>query len=431
MRTFTHRLPGLVLTGHEFVLPLDYSQPTGETISVFAREVVAVEHEQRDLPWLVFFQGGPGFGATRPLERSGWIKRAVQEYRVLLLDQRGTGRSTPVTTQTLACFATPQAQADYLKHFRADNIVRDAEAIRTALLGQDRAWSALGQSYGGFCITHYLSAAPQGLCAAIVTGGLPPLERPADEVYRATYQRVRTQNERYYQRYPDDGARMQAIVRHLRANEVRLPDGARLSPRRFQQLGLAFGASDGFEQVHYLLEDAFVQGLHGPELSYPFLRHFEQAQNFETNPIFAILHEAIYCQQAASNWAAERIRYDFPEFEPDSTGPILFTGEMIYPWMFDEYLQLQPLKAAADLLAAYADWPRLYNVATLQQNRVPCAAAIYYDDMYVERAFSEETAQAIHGMKLWVTNEYQHNGLRADGEVILDRLLGLVRGLYT
>lgn len=428
MRTFTHRLPGLVLTGHEFRLPLDYSQPAA-TITVFAREVVAAEAEQRDLPWLVFFQGGPGLGATRPLERSGWLKRAVQEYRVLLLDQRGTGRSTPVATQTLAQLPTAQAQADYLQHFRADNIVRDAEQIRSALVGADRPWSALGQSYGGFCVTRYLSAAPQGLQAAIITGGLPPLTRPADEVYRATYRRVREQNQRYYARYPDDVAQVQAIVRHLRKHDVRLPDGARLAPRRLQQLGLAFGASDGFEQVHYLLEEAFVQGVNGLELSYAFLRHFEQAQNFETNPIFAILHEAIYCQGSASNWAAERVRYEYPEFEPDPTRTVLFTGEMIYPWMFDEYPQLRPLKSVADLLAAYTEWPALYDVAVLRQNRVPCAAAIYYDDMYVERTFSEETAQAIRGIKLWVTNEYQHNGLRADGEVILDRLLGLVRGM--
>jgi len=48
----------------------------------------------------------------------------------LLLDQRGTGRSTPISYQSLARFQAPQEQADYLKLFRADNIVRDAEWIR-------------------------------------------------------------------------------------------------------------------------------------------------------------------------------------------------------------------------------------------------------------------------------------------------------------
>jgi pimeloyl-ACP methyl ester carboxylesterase len=352
----------------------------------------------------------------------------LKEYRVLLLDQRGTGLSTPVTHQTLARFAAPQAQADYLKQFRAGNIVRDAEAIRRALAGPDRQWSALGQSYGGFCLLHYLSAAPEGLREAIFTGGLPPLARSAHEVYRATYRRVAEKNRLYYERYPDDVALAREIVEYLAANEARLPGGDRLSPRRFQQLGIAFGAGDGFEQVHYLLEEAFVQGPTGRELSYGFLRHFENRFAFQTNPIFAILHEAIYCQGAASNWAADRVRAEYSQFEIEPGQPVYFTGEMIYPWMFDEYQYLRPLKEAAEILAAFEAWPRLYEPAILAANTVPCAAAVYYNDMYVERAFSEETAQQVQGLKLWVTNEYEHNALRADGERLLDRLLGMLRG---
>ena len=48
--------------------------------------------------------------------------------------------------------------------------------------------------------------------------------------------------------------------------------------------------------------------------------------------------------------------------------------------------------------------------------------------MYVERTFSEETAAQIRGLRTWTTNEYQHNGLRVDGERILGRLLDLARG---
>lgn len=428
MRTFTHRIPGLVLTGHEFTLPLDYRQPGGEQITVFAREVVAASREQENLPWLVYFQGGPGFGSPRPMENSGWIKRAVQDYRLLLLDQRGTGLSTMATAQTLARLPTPQAQADYLKHFRADNIVRDAESIRRQLVGEEGRWSVLGQSFGGFCVTHYLSAAPHALHEAIITGGLPSLSWPAEDVYRATYRRVLEKNRRFYERYPEDVEQVQVIVRHLHEHDVRLPGGGRLTPRRFQQLGLAFGASDGFEQMHYLLEEAFVRGTRQPELSYRFLRQVEQMDSFETNPIFAILHEAIYCQGTASRWAAERVRSEYPEFEPNPERIVYFTGEMVYPWMFDEYPQLQPLCEAAHLLAEFGDWPQLYDEAVLSTNTVPCAAAIYYDDMYVERTYSEETAAVIAGIKLWVTNEYEHNGLRADGEKVLGRLLEMVRG---
>lgn len=30
--------------------------------------------------------------------------------------------------------------------------------------------------------------------------------------------------------------------------------------------------------------------------------------SWDTNPLYALLHEAIYCQGAASNWAAHRVR---------------------------------------------------------------------------------------------------------------------------
>ena len=426
MKQATHSLPGLLLTHREFELPLDYADP-GRTIRVFVREVVAPGKEKLELPCVIFFQGGPGSGSPRPMTNSGWIKRMSQEYRVLLLDQRGTGLSTPVTAQALRGMA-PQAQAEYLRHFRADNIVRDAEAIRASLIGE-RKWTILGQSYGGFCALRYLSASPEGLEAALITGGIPSLTRPADDVYRATYPRVVEKNRRYYERYPQDVERVREIARHLAATDVRMPSGGRLTVERFQQLGLQFGMSDGFEMIHYLLEEAFIDVASGErEINWNFLFHLEQLQSFDTSPIFSVLHEACYAQQEATRWSAQRLRPTFPEFDPAAEDVLLFTGEMIYPWMFDTYPQLQPLKEAAQILAQDESWPRLYDVERLRKNRVPVAAAVYYDDMYVHREFSEETARIVPNMKLWVTNQYEHNGLRADGEKVVERLLQMVRG---
>ena len=107
--------------------------------------------------------------------------------------------------------------------------------------------------------------------------------------------------------------------------------------------------------------------------------------------------------------------------------PTLMTGEHVYPWMFEQMNTLAPLREAADLLAQH-EWPRLYDRDMLADNEVPAAAAIYTDDMYVERTFSEETAAHVRGLRPWVTSEYEHNGLRADGGRILERLIDLVRG---
>jgi hypothetical protein len=109
------------------------------------------------------------------------------------------------------------------------------------------------------------------------------------------------------------------------------------------------------------------------------------------------------------------------------TQPELLTGEHVFPWMFEDVGGLGPMREAADLLADH-DWPPLYDAQTLAANEVPAAAVIYADDPYVEREFSEETARRIRGLRPWVTNEYEHNGLRAEGARILGRLIDLARG---
>jgi hypothetical protein len=144
-------------------------------------------------------------------------------------------------------------------------------------------------------------------------------------------------------------------------------------------------------------------------------------------PLYAVLHEAIYCQGAASNWSVERVRAEFPQFDLQADGPVRFVGEMIYPWFFEEDPALVPLREAAELLARYERWPRLYDPDQLARNSVPCAAAIYHDDMYVDYAMSLRTAEAVGGLRYWVTNEYEHDGIRASGDV-LDRLIAMMRG---
>ena len=426
--TERYALNGMVVSNLRFELPLAHPRlaggepaPNARTISVFAREVVAAEKRDADLPTLVFFQGGPGGAAPRPETRSGWLGKALEGHRVLLLDQRGTGLSTPVTSETLPAEGDAAAQAAYLAHFRADAIVEDAEAIRRALLG-DRPWRGLGQSYGGFVLLRYLSAAPEGLEAALITGGIPSLTRPAEDVYRATYPRVEAKNRALFARYPHAQALARRVADHLRGHDVRLPDGERLSVEHFQLLGLGLGASTGGERLVDLLERAFVDVGGRERLSYPFLHGVMATSSFHTSPIFSLLHEAIYAQGRATAWAAQRVRAEFPQFD-DAGGAFLFTGEMVYPWMFEQLAPLRPLRGAAEALAAKADWPALYDPDRLAANRVPVSAAVYHDDMYVDAGLSLETAAQVPHLAAWVTNEYEHDGVRADGERVFERLL--------
>jgi pimeloyl-ACP methyl ester carboxylesterase len=422
MRGATYRLPGLVLTEHHVEVPLDHADPDGERLTLFAREVVAPRKRDQQLPWLLYLQGGPGHRSSRPVNRSGWLGRALVEHRVLLLDARGTGRSTPATRQTLPARGGPVEQARYLTHFRADAIVRDAELVRRDLLGEDARWSLLGQSYGGFVALTYLSLAPRALETVLVAGGLPPLDRGPDDVYRATYDRVRQRYDRLVGRYPEDAGRLDAVADHLAARDVRLPSGDRLTVPRLQSLGLGLGVSDGLEKVHYRLESAWA----GDELADDFLAAVETATSFVDRPLYALMHESIYCQGEASRWSAQRVGAERPEFSPE-VRPLLPTGEMVLPALVHGDRSLAPLGETAELLAAYETWPLLYDRDVLAGNEVPVAAVVYHEDMYVEHGYSLETAERVGNLRCWVTSELGHDGLRNDSTV-LDRLLELARG---
>ncbi|MEU4078298.1 alpha/beta hydrolase [Streptomyces venezuelae] len=430
----TYRQPGLVLTDHRFPVPLDHDRPDGERIEVFAREVVAGDKAGSDrdrLPWLVYLEGGPGFGARRFIGPQAWLGRAVREFRVLLLDQRGTGRSTPANRQTLPLRGTPAEQADYLAHFRADSIVKDCESIRRRLTG-GAPWTVLGQSFGGFCAVHYLSTAPQGLERVLITGGLPSLHATADEVYRAAYPRIRRKNEAHFARYPQDAERARAVAAHLREHRVTLPGGGHLTPEAFQSLGILLGSGEGTHQLHLLLEGAFVPTPGGPALADAFLEQVQAQLSYAGHPLYAVLHEAIYAQgEGPTDWAAERVRAEYPEFDAgaalDEGRPFLFTGETVHPWHFTTDPALRPLRETAELLAARTDWAPLYDPERLAANRVPVAAAVYHDDMYVDTAHSLDTARTVRGLRTWVTDEFEHDGVRAGGPRVLDRLLALSR----
>jgi pimeloyl-ACP methyl ester carboxylesterase len=402
------RAPGVVLTEHELAVPLDHERPDGEQITIFAREVAALDGTDR--PYLLYLQGGPGYESPRPTQTSpGWIERALKDFRVVLLDQRGTGRSTPVGTLP---DRTAAEQAEYLTHFRADSIVRDAELLRSAL-GAER-WSVLGQSFGGLCVVSYLSLAPEGLSEALITGGVPALGPGAiDGVYGATYAEVARRRDAYFARYPDDRERLRALARRLEHEDLGLPSGDPLTLRRVQGAAAVLGMADGAERLHYLLELA-------PDS--PAFRHDVETETaFARNPLYAILHEACWADGGATRWAAQRLRPDWAD-APDA----LF-GEHIFPALFEEIGALAPLREAAEILAGH-EWPRLYDPDVLAANTVPAAAAVYANDMFVPRAFSEATAAGIAGLRVWLTSEYEHDGLRQAGDRVLGRLLDLTRG---
>ncbi|MER7394042.1 alpha/beta fold hydrolase [Streptomyces sp. NPDC000151] len=422
--TVTYTIPGMRVREHVLDVPLDWTDPARGTIRLFARDITDPSRSHDDLPCLVYLQGGPGGKGPRPLDTGGWLGEALKTHRVVLVDQRGTGRSTRIDGRRISAFASAREGADFLACFRADSIVADHEHLRRTVYG-GRRWSTLGQSYGGFLTLTYLSQAPEALSACYVTGGLPSLDPSAAEVYRRTYPRVRAKNEAFYRRYPRHVAHVGRIADRLSAGDVRLPDGDVLTVRRLQSLGIDLGMQPGHERLHWLLDEAFTEAGDGDELSATFLHQVLARTSYSDNPLFAVLQESLYGHGAgATAWAAQSERARHPHFAEDAR-PLLFTGEMIYPWMFEEIAELRPFRGAVELLAARDKWPPLYDLDRLAANDVPVVAAVYHDDMYVDAYLQLDTAARVGNVHTWITNEYEHDGIR-DARVFA-RLTELMR----
>ncbi|MGJ5590631.1 alpha/beta fold hydrolase, partial [Micrococcus lylae] len=454
-------LDGTVTVEHRFTVPVDHSQTLAEarehtadgtgpgpggagTLTVFAREFRASDSaEDATKPWLLYLQGGPGSGGTRPARLGGWMKEACRTHRVLMLDQRGTGASTPATVASLSALS-PQAQADYLVHLRAPGIVRDAEMMRLAL-GVER-WTTLGQSFGGFCTLSYLSWYPESLERSLVTGGLAPVTGHADRVYRATYARMRARAEEFFGRVPQAEDGWKRIVALLRSRAAAgepemLPDGSELTVARAQMLGMYLGGNTRLDTLVYLLTEGLDTTGGTPCLSEAFRAAVAGMVERRTHPLYTVLHEAIYAQpdavseatgSAATDWAAARVLAEHPDFDPEATAaenaaPVP-TGEHVFAWQVAADSDLAPLAEATQILAAKQDWGPLYDVEALAENTVPVAAAVYTDDVYVDRDLSLETAEAVQGLKVKEYDEFHHDGIGDEGARILRELLELAGG---
>jgi hypothetical protein len=484
---------------------------------------------------VLYLQGGPGFGAPSPVAALGiakgsgsWADAALYTHgfqRIVLMDQRGTGKSNPITKQTLEIQfpelfllddkngdieynsqklekfeathpeefekvkrAVKQA-TDYLSQFRADNIVKDAEYIREALmklppleyddddddeeqqrqqsldLAQTiRPWGcSLGQSYGGFCQMTYLSTISHPPRIMLFTGGIAPmLASELTDVYGSLWERVKERNMRYYEMYPGDVTLVHRIVQKLLNEAQKLPSGGRLTARRFLALGIALGGSpNAFASFHEMLATAFVGGpqvattksIDTAELAFSraFLKLVDSQQSYDDHPIYFWLHESIYAdgpERSPTNWAAHRAyeakmsitdQFDYQKTSQlmSNDEPTLFFGEMVFPWFPEDFSELSGigLRAVAEALATKSDWGPLYNAenmkAALQDIRTKSAAAVYHEDMYVDfdESMKLTTRDGPLGKtKLFVTNEYQHSGLRDNGAALFSKLYGMAKG---
>ncbi|MDL9977898.1 alpha/beta fold hydrolase [Microbacterium sp. ASV49] len=407
----TRRMQDLTVEDHTITVPLvwgDASDP--RTIDVHA--AVVIREGGENLPFLVFLQGGPGHEAPRPFHSPtgpSWLDAALEHYRVVLLDQRGTGLSTPVGDADLALGT--DALVERITHLRADAIVRDCEAMREHLGAT--TWNSLGQSFGGFTTLAYLTTDAASLDTSYITGGLSAVGRHPDDVYALTYDKMRAESERYYRRFPEHRDAMRRLVDLAASGDIVLPDGEVVSVSRLRSVGSALGTNDGWQKLWALLELE-------PHTN-AFRHDLAAAMPFDArNPLYFVFHESSYADGYATRWSADRVEPD--DFRDD---PTLFTGEHVRRDWVDTVPGFRPWR---DVTLALADheWPKLYDASAIAASGARGAAAVYVNDVYVPLEFSMETAALVPGITTWITSEHEHNGLRA-GDV-LSRLIDLAQG---
>ncbi len=411
MSVTTRRMQDLTIDDHILTVPLVWSDPAdGRTIDIHA--AVVTRQGGESLPYLVFLQGGPGHEAPRAFHSPSspyWLDAALAQYRVVLLDQRGTGLSTPVGDGDLE--RGTSELAEYITHLRADAIVRDCEAVRQHLGAQ--TWSVLGQSFGGFTTLAYLSTDAASLRHVYITGGLSAVGRHPDDVYALAYDKMRDASERYYRRFPAHRDAMRRIVDLAAEGGIVLPGGEVASVSRVRSVGSALGTNDGWQTVWSLLEL--------DPRSNAFRHDLAAAMPFDArNPLYFVFHESSYADGHATSWSAERT--EPADFRDD---PTLFTGEHVRREWLDTVPGFQPWADVTRELADFA-WPKLYDAAAIAASDARGAAAVYVNDVYVPFEFSMETARLMPGVTPWVTSEHEHNGLRS-GDV-LGRLIDIAHG---
>lgn len=402
---------------------------------------------EADKPIAVYLVGGPG-SDNPPLVNSEVTDHYLAlGFQVLFMDYRGTGSSTlqraddldPVAfknnamaykngvTPTLAGLDA-ETQAERLTWFRQDNIVRDLEAIRKSLVDHGittaKKWTLVGQSYGGWVSFTYLSFYPEALHMAIVTGGIPPVGQEADDVYTNTYNTVIKACDNFYAEFPEHEEHVRRIIKHIhdRNTPYQMPGGGILTPERFLCVGRTLGTTNGNGKVDSAITSCTTDLKDANEnytgqLSFKTLEKIESWLRFEERPLYAILQEPIYTERPlrASNWSAEKIGNSLDKYwwlksgaldralspktaedkafaeEHFDNKRIYLSAEHVYHFHYDQFHALQPLKQAAEILASKDDWPPIFDINQLRQNKVPISSLSYDKDMFIDGQMSHKT----------------------------------------
>ena len=186
------RLPKVALAAQcgEIAVPENRDAPGGRTITIAVAVLPANTLNPRADP-LFILAGGPGQSATSIAPFAVQLTDVRKDRDIVLVDQRGTGRSSPLdcaafapddtpdTTLALdplpkakACAAELAGKGIDLAQYTTAAFIADLEAVRAAL-GYRRI-NLWGGSYGTRVALEYMRRHPQRIRGAVLDGVAPP-----------------------------------------------------------------------------------------------------------------------------------------------------------------------------------------------------------------------------------------------------------------
>ena len=219
----------------------------------------------------------------------------------------------------------------------------------------------LGQSFGGMCAVTYLSFAPHGIREAFITGGLPGSHATPTRS-TAHLPRVSDKNAAHFARYPDD-ATAPGRSPGSWLTRGRAADGGPLGAEPLQSAG-AESARRGAAMRCTTWSRPFADA----ELSNGFLYGVMEEVKLPRRPAVRAAARAGLLPGQRHQLGGAPDPGGAPGVRPEAD-PLYFTGEMIYPWMFDADL-LRPLRGRRTP-GRRDDWPPLYDPARLAENVRP------------------------------------------------------------
>jgi pimeloyl-ACP methyl ester carboxylesterase len=179
--------PGIKARCGTLERPENPAEPDGDMLELFVAVIPALSLEPDSDP-LVPIAGGPGQASSEFYASTANAFAAVRRTRdIVLLDQRGTGKSAPMTCeaeealiegqysrkQTIAQTKTCLQALPYdPRYFTTSVAVQDLEALRLAL-GYEK-FNVYGISYGSRVAQHFMRRYPGSTRTVILDGVVPP-----------------------------------------------------------------------------------------------------------------------------------------------------------------------------------------------------------------------------------------------------------------